>query len=47
VAQMADLVRWAVLGSNVQSIDPETVDAACQELGVMELGEGAQIRCGL
>ena len=38
VAQMADLVRWAALGSNVQSIGPETVDSACQELGVTAQG---------
>jgi general secretion pathway protein A len=47
VAQMADLVCWAALGSNVDSIGPETVDSACQELGVVELGEPAQNGCRL
>jgi len=37
VAQLADLARWAAIGSHRECIDAETVETACRELGVIEV----------
>jgi len=40
VSQLADLALVAGAGRNLDSIDADTVDSVCQELGVIEMDEG-------